>query len=40
MDLRWGYRRVYTDYETGSGPSQFKYDVLSQGPQLGVTFHF
>jgi len=41
----WGslqacYRCVYMDYETGSGTSQFKYDVLSQGAQIGFTFHF
>ena len=38
--LQFGYRWTYTDYETGSGLNRFKYDVLSQGPQLGVTFHF
>ena len=31
---------LYMDYETGSGASHFKYDVLTQGPQLGVTFSF
>jgi hypothetical protein len=35
-----GYRWVYTDYTTGSGGAEFKYDMLTQGPQLGVTFHF
>jgi hypothetical protein len=35
-----GYRWVYMDYETGGGASRFKYDMLIQGPQLGVTFHF
>ncbi len=38
--LQFGYRLLYVDYETGSGPSRFKYDVLNQGPQIGVTFHF
>jgi hypothetical protein len=43
--IRWGslqagYRWVYTDYETGSGQNQFRYDVLSQGPQLGFTASF
>jgi hypothetical protein len=37
--LQLGYRWLY-DYETGSGASRFKYDMLSQGMQLGVTFHF
>lgn len=36
--LQAGYRWLYMDYETGSGSSRFKYDVLNQGPQLGVTF--
>jgi len=38
--LQAGYRWVYVDYETGSGANEFKYDVLTQGPQLGVTFRF
>ncbi len=38
--LQAGYRWVYIDYETGSGASRFKYDILNQGPQFGVTFHF
>ena len=35
-----GYRWLGTDYETGSGASQFRYDVVVQGPQVGFTFHF
>jgi hypothetical protein len=38
--LQAGYRWLYMDYETGSGASRFKYDVLTQGPQLGVTVSF
>lgn len=38
--LQAGYRLFDTDYETGSGSSEFRYDVLTHGPQLGVTFHF
>jgi hypothetical protein len=38
--LQAGYRWVYSDYETGSGTGKFKYDILTQGPQLGLTFHF
>ena len=38
--LQAGYRWVYVDYETGSGTSRFRYDVLTQGPQLGFTLHF
>ena len=37
--LQAGYRWLYMDYETGSGTSRFKYDMLNQGAQLGVTFH-
>ena len=35
-----GYRWLYMDYETGSGANRFEYNMLNQGPQLGVTFHF
>ena len=38
--LQAGYRWLNTDYETGSGNSQFKYDMLIKGPQIGLTFHF
>ncbi len=38
--LQVGYRWLYMDYETGSGASRFKYDILNQGAQLGFTFHF
>jgi hypothetical protein len=35
-----GYRALDMDYETGSGATLFKYDVLSSGPQVGVAFRF
>ncbi len=38
--LQAGYRWVYTDYENGSGSSRFRYDVMTQGPQVGFTIHF
>ncbi len=38
--LQLGYRWLYMDYETGSGASRFKYDMLNQGPQIGLTAHF
>ena len=38
--LQAGYRWMYVDYETGSGASRFKYDIMTQGPQLGFTLHF
>lgn len=42
---RWGsaqlgYRWMGTDYETGSGLSKFRYDVVLQGVQIGLTMHF
>jgi len=38
--LQAGYRWVSTDYDTGRGANRFAYDVLSQGPQVGLTFKF
>jgi hypothetical protein len=38
--LQLGYRWLYMDYETGSGASRFQYDMLNQGPQIGLTCHF
>ncbi len=35
-----GYRLVYTDYDTGSGANRFKYDMLTYGPQVGLTIRF
>jgi hypothetical protein len=35
--LQAGYRWLDVDYETGSGADTFHYNVLTQGPQLGVT---
>ena len=35
-----GYRAVGIDYETGSGPSRFVYDVTLSGPVLGLNFRF
>ena len=38
--MQAGYRAISADYDEGSGPSEFKYDVVTQGAQLGVTFRF
>lgn len=38
--LQAGYRWLYADYETGGGRDHFRYDVLTQGPQIGVTIRF
>ncbi len=35
-----GYRALDMDYETGSGATLFRYDVLSSGPEAGVAFRF
>ena len=35
--LQAGYRWLDVDYESGSGAETFRYDVLTQGPQVGVT---
>lgn len=40
VSLQAGYRWVATDYETGSGNNRFRFDVLTQGPQLGVSVRF
>jgi hypothetical protein len=36
--LLGGYRALYQDYETGSGSNEFKYDVTTHGPILGLTY--
>jgi outer membrane receptor protein involved in Fe transport len=38
--LEGGYRWLDVDYDEGSGPSEFTYDMLTQGLQLGATFRF
>ena len=38
--LEMGYRFLSTDYETGEGSDRFTYDILYQGPLLGVAFRF
>jgi hypothetical protein len=35
--LQAGYRWLSVDYETGSGGDAFRWDMLTQGPQVGVT---
>jgi hypothetical protein len=42
---RWGsadigYRWLATDYQSGSGVSLFRYDVVVSGPQIGLKLHF
>ncbi len=40
LSLDFGYRWIDTDYESGSGLTFFKYDVLAQGPVVGFGFKF
>jgi hypothetical protein len=40
ISLQFGWRWLYANYETGEGRDQFRYDMLTQGPQFGATFHF
>ena len=35
-----GYRCFDLNYESGEGPTFFKYDVLTQGPVAGFVFRF
>ena len=38
--LAFGYRLLGMNYETGSGTELFRYDVLTSGPVIGMTFRF
>jgi hypothetical protein len=38
--LELGYRWLDLDYASGEGATEFRYDVLSQGPVLGFGFKF
>ena len=38
--LAFGYRVLGMDYETSSGSEFFKYDVITSGPIIGMTFRF
>ncbi len=38
--LEFGYRWLDIDYESGDGANQFAYDVLTQGPVIGMAFKF
>jgi hypothetical protein len=36
----FGYRALGMDYETGSGDTLFRYDVITSGPVIGMAFNF
>jgi hypothetical protein len=38
--LAFGYRVLYTDYDSGAGANLFAYDVLTMGPVLGAVIEF
>jgi hypothetical protein len=38
--LELGYRWLDVDYATGEGNTEFRYDVLTQGPVVGFGFRF
>jgi hypothetical protein len=40
LEVVGGYRYLDADYENGSGASLFKYDMVTSGPGLGVSFKF
>jgi opacity protein-like surface antigen len=40
LALNAGYRYVDVDYEDGSGSDEFRYDVATSGPMVGLTFGF
>ena len=40
IDGYLGYRALSVDYSQGSGNTEYKYDVLMQGPVIGTTLHF
>ena len=38
--LDFGWRWLAADYKSGSGASAFTWDVIQQGPVLGLVFAF
>ena len=40
ISLYFGYRTLGVDYEDGSGPDKFAYDVTMSGPIVGLAFEF
>lgn len=38
--IAFGYRILYTDYESGTGTNRFAYDVLTTGPVIGAIIGF
>jgi opacity protein-like surface antigen len=40
LEVVAGYRYLDADYEDGSGTDVFKYDMVTSGPGIGVSFKF
>jgi opacity protein-like surface antigen len=40
LEVVAGYRYLDADYEDGSGTDLFKYDMVTSGPGIGVSFKF
>lgn len=40
FEIDLAYRWLSMDYESGTNSSQFKYDMLISGPEIGFLFHF
>ncbi len=40
LDVGLSYRAFGMDYKTGTGNDEFKYDMVTFGPELGIGFHF
>jgi hypothetical protein len=38
--LGFGYRALGMDYESGTGNTLFRYDVITSGPVIGMAFNF
>jgi opacity protein-like surface antigen len=38
--LSLGYRYLDFDYDDGSGPDRFKFDLREHGPSIGFRFDF
>ena len=40
FEMNLAYRWIGIDYETGKDLNCFKYDMVTNGPELGFLFHF
>ncbi len=40
FELAVAYRWIDMDYTTGSGADEFRYNITTFGPEVGLLFHF